>query len=283
MSLAALRRAYHEAVLANILHVDADGLPNIADKSSKTSSNNAIALLQQLPYPTADKNLSGQRKGRQFELLTAEFIQATFSQLQHLRPGTWTFRVENTAISQFEQYEHLSKLKAIAQENPELASILSGDYIVTPDIIIARRPASDADLNHQATWVDSSTNDLPYLTPMRAANRPAESLLLHATISCKWTIRSDRSQNTRTEALNLMRNRKGHTPHIVAVTAEPDANRLASLALGTGDLDCTYHFALPELIKATEQINTSQHELLQMMVEGRRLRDISDLPFDLIA
>ncbi|MBN1975836.1 MAG: restriction endonuclease, partial [Anaerolineae bacterium] len=33
-------------------------------------------------------------------------------------------------------------------------------------------------------------------------------------MSCKWTIRSDRGQNPRTEVLNLIRNRKGHLPHI---------------------------------------------------------------------
>ena len=66
-------------------------------------------------------------------------------------------------------------------------------------------------------------------------------------------MRSDRAQNSRTEALNLIRNRKGHLPHIVVVTAEPMPNRLASLALGTGDIDCVYHFALYELIRAVKE------------------------------
>jgi hypothetical protein len=55
--------------------------------------------------------------------------------------------------------------------------------------------------------------------------------------SSKWTIRSDRSQNSRAEALNLIRNRKGHLPHIVVVTGEPLPSRLASITLGTGDID----------------------------------------------
>ncbi|RME01738.1 MAG: restriction endonuclease, partial [Calditrichaeota bacterium] len=105
---------------------------------------------------------------------------------------------------------------------------------------------------------------------------------LHASISCKWTLRSDRAQNSRTEALNLIRNRKGHLPHIVAVTAEPTATRIASLALGTGDIDCVYHFALNELKTAILAIeDESQADMLNMLIEGRRLRDISDLPFDL--
>ena len=106
--------------------------------------------------------------------------------------------------------------------------------------------------------------------------------ILHASISAKWTMRSDRAQNSRTEALNLIRNRKGHLPHIVVVTGEPLPSRISSLALGTGDIDCVYHFALNELIAA---VNDYDHddikEMLKTLVEGKRLKDISDLPLDL--
>ena len=82
--------------------------------------------------------------------------------------------------------------------------------------------------------------------------------------------------------MNLIRNRKGNLPHIVAVIAEPLPTRIATLALGTGDLDCVYHFALHELRQAvTEGGSQDQQEMLEMLVEGNRLRDISDLPFDL--
>ena len=105
---------------------------------------------------------------------------------------------------------------------------------------------------------------------------------MHASISAKWTMRSDRAQNSRTEALNLIRNRKGHLPHIVVVTGEPLPSRIASLALGTGDIDCVYHFALPELIAAVEETGrTEVVETLETLVQGKRLKDISDLPLDL--
>ena len=59
-------------------------------------------------------------------------------------------------------------------------------------------------------------------------------------------------------------------------------SRIATLALGTGDLDCVYHFALPELVAAVEAMkNDVAIDLIKVMVDGRRLRDISDLPFDL--
>lgn len=66
------------------------------------------------------------------------------------------------------------------------------------------------------------------------------------------------------------------------VTAEPLPRRLASIALGTGDIDRVYHFALYELIAAVREANLGDSsEMLRIMVDGRRLRDISDLPLDL--
>ncbi|RME77819.1 MAG: restriction endonuclease, partial [Chloroflexi bacterium] len=213
-----------------------------------------------------------------------EFITNAFNLLQHLRPGKWLYEVGKLAISSFYQYEHLAHIEQKVNEDPILGAALGGNYIIRPDIVISRRPVSDDEINHHQTILESDT-PIVRGTPLRAANHPDPDHplpLLHASISCKWTIRSDRSQNTRTEALNLVRNRKGHTPHIVAVTAEPLPTRIASLALGTGDLDCVYHFALPELQKAIEEAdNEDQLDMLKTLVDGRRLRDISDLPFDL--
>lgn len=113
-----------------------------------------------------------------------------------------------------------------------------------------------------------------------------EKPLLLASISAKWTMRSDRAQNSRTEALNLIRNRKGQTPHIVVVTGEPLPSRIASLALGTGDIDCMYHFALYELTEVVEEYAYANGredivEQLDTLIAGKRLKDISDLPLDL--
>ena len=122
--------------------------------------------------------------------------------------------------------------------------------------------------------------DVSKMADIRKAN--GGKPLLHASVSAKYTMRSDRAQNSRTEALNLIRNRKGHLPHIVVVTAEPMPNRLASLALGTGDIDCVYHFALYELIRAVKEVGSEDAaETLETLVQGKRLKDISDLPLDL--
>jgi len=68
------------------------------------------------------------------------------------------------------------------------------------------------------------------------------------------------------------------------VTAEPMPARLASLAMGTGDIDCVYHMALPELARSVEELGSEdQREMLDTLTNGKRLRDISDLLFDLIS
>jgi hypothetical protein len=172
--------------------------------------------------------------------------------------------------------------QSLGKQNRELAIILGKDYVISPDIIIAREAVTDEEITAQGKIINSSES-VAERTPARQQNSEMPTAILHVNISCKWTLRSDRAQNTRTEALNLIRNRKGKLPSVVAVTAEPTPIRIASLALGTGDIDCVYHFALNELISAVTNLkNDDQGEMLNMLIDGRRLRDISDLPFDLV-
>ena len=178
----------------------------------------------------------------------------------------WCFAIK------LEYASNLNKGKwfQIAYKKPEVT-------LIKPDIIILRETEEDAQINAQERLVDESTTNLASL---RKAN--GGKSIFHASISCKFTMRSDRAQNSRSEALNLIRNRKGRTPHIVVVTAEPLPSRLASLALGTGDLDFVYHIALPELVAAVNKRGSADSkESLKIMIEGKRLRDISDLPLDL--
>jgi hypothetical protein len=284
MTLHDLRKAYHQGICTNVLRITQTGLieyPNFADGNNRSSVEFAWGVYNQLQCMTGQPRIAGQTAGGRFEVVTREFLRQAFALLSHLRPGEWHYAILKAAISDFEQYEHLAEVDNAIRQNPSLASALGSDYIITPDIIIGRWPVSDAAINAHAQIL-TEDDKLARLTPFRAGNRVKIRPILHASISCKWTIRSDRAQNTRAEALNLIRNRKGNLPHVVAVTAEPLPTRLAALALGTGDLDCIYHFALPELQEVVEKANNQdQLEMLQLMINGRRLRDISDLPFDL--
>jgi hypothetical protein len=283
MSIAQLRQGYHRRVCQDIIRLQRDGeveYLNFADKGNKASRAIARGIVNRLGCSPSREKLSGQAAGGFFETSTKDFLEQAFALLRHLRPGEWYYSTQSP-IAQFDQYEHLASLEKIVEQNDQLASALGTDYIIKPDIVIGRRPVSDEEINQSGT-VLMARDPLARFTPLRKTNLEHPRPILHASISCKWTLRSDRAQNARTEALNLIRNRKGHLPHVVAVTAEPLPTRLSSLALGTGDLDCVYHFALPELQESIAEIeNEDQMDMLMTLIDGRRLRDISDLPFDL--
>ena len=120
-----------------------------------------------------------------------------------------------TVITRFDQYAHLSELDALVRANPELRITVGMDYLIRPDVTVGLGGV------------------------LTASGLPP----LHAAISCKWTIRSDRVQNIRHECLQMIRHRRGRQPHLVTVTAEPLPSRLASIARGTGEVDAVYHVA----------------------------------------
>jgi len=274
------RKNYHKALLESILTVDGNGVASNADKSSRMSVAIAKGITDKLLADTKTKEL-GQTSGAKFEEINMAFLSATFPKLQNIRPGNWKIlKLGNNnrlKTSDFCQYEHLAYLSELTRKNSELAASLGNDYMVAPDVIVYRELCDDEEINKDSLLIDDT---ICKATDIRRKN--GGKPVLHASISAKWTIRSDRAQNSRTEALNLIRNRKGHLPHIVVVTGEPLPSRLASLALGTGDIDCVYHFALYELIEAVKSVgDESSNEMLGILINGKRLKDISDLPLDL--
>ena len=284
--IAAIRRRFHEELERSIVRWIKKGqrrYPNFADGASMSSVAIAYVLCGLLGFPHSTDKIDSQTVGRHFEEVVYQFLCQAFATLEHLRPGDWEYQTSRCDIAQFVQYRHLEELERLVKQNAELKNALGLDYLVSPDIVVARMPVEDVEINRKGIVVLPDDNRTAASTPLRKANhKNGVHPILHAVISCKWTIRSDRSQNTRTEALSLIRLRKGHMPHIVAVVAEPLPTRIASLAMGTGDLDCVYHIALPELEEACRKCQLDdQLEMLTQLREGNRLRDVSDLPFDL--
>lgn len=300
--LATARRALYDFLVAESCLITDNGVPSIADRDSRISCAIAVTLFNNLSTDAVGKRLAGQRAGTLFEIACKRFLQQTFPKLGIIRPGVWQIK-RNTKITEFYQYEHLATLAELADDNIELAAAMVSDYLVNPDVVTARNAVPEQRLR----FAVASASGLR--SPLLATDGGKQ--LLHASVSCKWTIRSDRSQNTRSEALSLIRNRKGPLPHIVAITAEPLPDRTASIALGTGDMDCVYHIALPELERAVAEVASSASQKLERavaegksgrqlrpfvsfqessadaqtslttMVSGKLLRDIADLPFDL--
>lgn len=280
--LTTARREFHEYLTSSgALAVDASGVASFADKDQHSSRTIAASIAAELGAPVG-KKLPGQRAGREFEVAVQHFVEATMPRLRSLRPGIWD--VANVGgsrgeyhLSHYEPYTHLDDLAEAIRRDRTLESVLGNSYSVSPDVVVTRHPEPDGVINADELLVDGQTGRMSIV---RAAN--SGRAIVHAVISCKWTLRSDRAQNARSEALSVIRNRKGRTPHVVVVTAEPTPSRLASLALGTGDLDMVYHCALPELVRAVDALGNDEAEaMLNTLVTGKRLRDISDLPLDL--
>lgn len=276
------RKRFHAELLKSTLTTNSAGVVSNADGSNTNSKLIAKGIADLLNAQTIGNRIAGQTSGNQFEAICASFVQETFLKLHHLRPGQWDIRQvsgrNRLEIARYAQYAHLVALDRASKNDPELAAALGSDYTITPDIVVARQTEEDSVINAPTFLID---DDVATYASLRKKNGGFP--LLHASISCKWTIRSDRAQNARSEALNLVRNRKGRLPHVVVVTAEPTPSRLASIALGTGDIDCVYHFALYELQQTlAKHANLSDAaDLLKIMVDGKRLKDISDLPLDL--
>ena len=228
-----------------------NGVPNFADSSSAPSTAIAAGVLEQLSV-TAEVEHVGQTAGTMLE-------QAVAGHLASQLPATMSprrVRVDRLRrITEFRQYAHLATLDALIKSHPDpvLRVTMGGDYLIAPDVVVE--------------LFDDSGREPGYL---------------HAAIPCKWTLRSDRAQNVRHEAVTMIRHRRGRLPHISPVTAEPLPTRLASLAGGTGEVDAVYHVALAELITACQAAgNRRQIESLEELVEADRLRDLRQLVDDI--
>ncbi|GAB3456485.1 NgoMIV family type II restriction endonuclease [Insolitispirillum peregrinum] len=279
--LSLARKKFHADLLKSTLTINNNNVPSNADGSNRSSVAIARGIATLLEAETIAERQAGQTSGNQFEAVCSDFVRHTFLQLDHLRPGKWNVHQvggrNRLEIARYEQYSHLIALDRVARHDPELAAALGSDYTITPDIIVSQELLTDSEINTDEPVVDPTVSNLASLR-WREDGNP----LLHASISCKWTIRSDRAQNARSEALNLIRNRKGRLPNIMVVTAEPTPSRLSSIALGTGDIDCVYHFALYELKETLVMLDMQDAlDLLNVMINGKRLKDISDLPLDL--
>jgi hypothetical protein len=221
-------------------------VPNTADAGSPTSRAIAGQVLDLLQISEQVQH-TPQTAGIALEDGVAEHLA---SALPKALQGREVDVSRKTLISDFEQYRHLATLQRLIDDDATatLRASIGTDYQIKPDVTVG--------------LVDTTE----------------ETTYLHAAVPCKWTLRSDRAQNIRHEALTLIRNRRGRLPHVVAITAEPMPTRLASLARGTGEVDATYHVALDELSESVHALgNKKQMTVLAELVTHRRLRDVADL------
>jgi NgoMIV restriction enzyme len=216
-------------------------VPNFADVDSAESMRIGAGMLDSLGVARGVASAVPKDPGGPLELAVRDDLAGHLPRANADRD--WRV-ARGTIITQFDQYAHLSNVAELVRANPELRITVGMDYLIKPDVTVALGEVKTA-------------SGLPPL---------------HAAISCKWTIRSDRVQNIRHECLQMIRHRRGRQPHLVTVTAEPLPSRLASIARGTGEVDAVYHVAFDAVdASVTENANAEQQDAWREVVGQRRL------------
>lgn len=128
------RSHFHKRLFeTKTLTLNMAGVASNADTSSRGSKAIArrivdILVEEQLHVVSTTDKISGQTLGKQFEILTMEFLRETFPHLENLRPGNWTIlqlgNNNKLKTSDFAQYEHLAYLNALTMQNAQLHSWL---------------------------------------------------------------------------------------------------------------------------------------------------------------
>lgn len=228
-------------------------VPNTADSDNAASVAVAGAILDMLGHPRDQASgVVNPQSGRPLELAVAASLLVDLPRIDSSR--RWTVDEVSQPITHFLQYSHLKKVDQLVKENAELRTTLGTDYIIRPDVIVG----------------------LP-------GREPDQPLFLHAAISCKWTIRSDRVQNIRHENNQMIRHRRERLPHLMTVTAEPLPSRLAAIARGTGEVDAVYHIAFDALDQAItdlalkKMVTAEQVDAWLEVTDQGRVRPFSEL------
>ncbi|WP_081642934.1 NgoMIV family type II restriction endonuclease [Nocardiopsis sp. CNS-639] len=222
-------------------------VPNCADSDNAQSIQISNGMLYALGLSPENHSKPPKNPGSDLEDFVRDNISTSLAEDKVKR--TWVVE-KGRIVTEFAQYAHLKRVNELVKNNPELRVTIGQDYLIKPDVTVG-------------------ITDLDTM---------GEHPFLHAAISCKWTIRSDRVQNIRHEFNQMIRHRRGRQPHLVTVTAEPLPSRLASITRGTGEVDAVYHVAFDALKESVDKYaNSPQKEAWEECVEQKRLLSYESL------
>ncbi|MFI0238985.1 NgoMIV family type II restriction endonuclease [Streptomyces sp. NPDC016845] len=160
--------------------------------------------------------------------------------------------------------EHLVRIRSEVQRaedrRRDLLDVLGQESLLKLDVTVSRTIENK---------VDPST--------------PLQHLL--AGFSLKWTLRTDRAQDCRSQGAKMAALRRGRMPHFATVTMEPRPSMLALLGRGSGDVDCVYHLHLPALTEAIDDYCSGTkrkgrlgiRDNFRRLCDQRRVRDYDEL------
>lgn len=269
----------------------AHGKPNTSDASDQFSVDLGQALFEALGV---------QADAEGVEPTGAPFSQRVANDLQiRARAAESPLVVlPEQPLNAFEQYTHVTALR-------QVASGPSKDYVSAWKRLVrfarsvvrdgdARRVRLDgliedvetalaADTDARRLLVDQVGEESLLKLDVTAALPGIDKPLLEVGLSLKWSLRTDRAQDCRSQGAKMSALRRGRMPHFAAVTMEPRPYMLNLLGGGSGDVDCVYHLDLPALTLAVEEMCGGRRQrqaalrTFHRLVDQRRLRDYDEL------
>ncbi|MBD0741639.1 hypothetical protein BG418_09090 [Streptomyces sp. CBMA152] len=199
------------------------------------------------------------------------------------------------SLEDFEQYAHLKAARDLAADDASLEvdhalQRLASDSDMSVDTreLLQDLQGAMHDLDiRRRSLVDLLWDESPLrldVAAHRTLNLHGDAEVTHlvAGFSLKWSLRTDRLQDPRTQGAKMAAMRRGRMPHFAAVTMEPRPYMLGRLGMGLGDLDCVYHLHLPALTASVDEVLAErryrkQRETFHRMIDQRRLRDYDEL------
>lgn len=270
------------------------GKPNTSDKTKPDSVALGVAMFDALGVAreTPGEDETGLPFAQRVAADLAARVSAARRGLEVAPEG---------AVNTFQQYRHVGAFSDITAE-PSLAftkawkrfAAEARKRIVTPQSAVARlqrliedvESATAADVQLRQKVLDEiGAESLLKLDVVEARTQPAHLPELEIGLSLKWSLRTDRAQDRRSQGAKLSALRRGRMPHFAAVTMEPRPYMLYLLGGGSGDVDCVYHLHLRALKAAIDEVygsrtdKTSQRirARFQRLIEQRRVRDYDEL------
>lgn len=269
-----------------------NGKPNTSDASDGFSVELGEAMFAALGVNRDARG--GEPTGTPFSEQVATQVRA------HLLARGSTVIVEaERAPRVFEQFRHVG---ALLEMRPDPSRDLQKAWAAFRRFARRRlsRPQDLVKFDELAALVDEATSRETQVRRILLDEVGSESLLnldvtvsrqqpelktptLEVGLSLKWSLRTDRAQDCRSQGAKMASLRRGRMPHFAVVTMEPRLYMLNILGGGSGEVYCVYHLHLPALRSAVEQTcvgrprRRSTLETFNRLVAQRRLRDWDDL------
>lgn len=272
-----------------------EGRPNTSDKGSDGSVELGKVFFEAMGIPS-DAVPPEQREEKETvgnlmaSLLSADLESITKEEAAHLAVEP------EKAFTTFEQFTHLSAARELrgdmAKEVAQAVSELER-YSSRADLdeeVLSKLTGHLNKIREEIKLTEDRRRDLLNLlgeesllkldvTVSRelpnSVDKAAPLRHLVAGLSLKWTLRTDRAQDCRSQGAKMAALRRGRMPHFAAVTMEPRPSMLALLGRGSGDIDCVYHLHLPALSDAIDEYCTGTKRKARLAIRDnfRRLRD----------